>query len=276
MTGLSPSSYYYQKQRNISERERRDADLCDLINRIHSELPAYGYRRICHHLKKHCGLIVNHKRVRRLMRLHGLYSKIRKIVRPPGAIATTEPAIPNLLKNRSVTAINQVWVADITYIRLLRGFLYLAAIMDLFSRKIVGWAISETADHQLTCDALRGAIQQRKPQPGILHHSDQGVQYCSRIYLEILRENGFLLSMSRKGNPYDNAFMESFMKTLKVEEVYLYNYETIKDVIKRIPFFLEEIYNKRRLHSSLGYQTPTEFEIFTTKQQELSTLKNLA
>ena len=168
---------------------------------------------------------------------------------------------PNLLKDHGpLTDLNEVWVTDITYIRISTGFIYLAAIMDLFSRRIVGWAISRRINADLVVAALRMAIETRRPGVGCIHHSDQGVQYACREYIELLEEWCFKISMSRKGNPYDNAAMESFFKTLKYEEVFLLQYETEEDVLERVPHFIEEVYNTKRLHSSIGYLTPVEFE----------------
>ncbi len=169
------------------------------------------------------------------------------------------PVYPNLLKNRQVCTVNAVWVADITYIRIRSSFVYLAAILDLYSRRVVGWALSKRIDTELCVSALQMALETRRARDCI-HHSDRGVQYASAQYVGLLRQHGLQISMSRKGNPYDNAFMESFYKTLKYEEVHLANYETYADVIERLPFFLEDVYNRKRLHSSLGYVPPVEFE----------------
>jgi transposase InsO family protein len=166
---------------------------------------------------------------------------------------------PNLLRKRQIRSVNQVWVADITYIRIRSSFVYLAAILDLYSRKVVGWAISKRIDTELCLAALQMALKDR-PARGCIHHSDRGVQYASAEYVALLRQHGLEISMSRKANPYDNAFMESFYKTLKYEEVHLWNYETYEDVIERLPFFIEEVYNRKRLHSSIGYVPPVEFE----------------
>lgn len=174
------------------------------------------------------------------------------------------PVYPNLLKKRQVRAVNQVWVADITYIRIRARFVYLAAILDLYSRKVVGWAISRRIDSELCLTALQMAVKRRSAR-GCIHHSDRGVQYASAAYVALLGRHGLKISMSRKGNPYDNAFMESFYKTLKYEEVHLWNYETFQDVIERLPFFLEEVYNRKRLHSSIGYVPPAEFEASVLK-----------
>jgi len=162
-------------------------------------------------------------------------------------------------------------VADITYIRILTGFLYLAVILDLFSRKVIGWALSHHIDTQLTLTALRMALEERRPPCGCIHHSDRGVQYASYAYVDELRGAEMQISMSRKGNPYDNAAAESFMKTLKYEEVYLWDYRTVEDVRERIPYFLQEVYNQKRLHSALGYCPPNEFEeVWEAKTQPYS------
>ena len=202
---------------------------------------------------------MNAKRIRRVMTKYDL-----RPITGRTFIRTTDsrhafPVHPNRIKNRQVRAVNQVWVSDITYIRIRSSFLYLAAILDLYSRKIVGWAISKRIDTELCLTALRMALEGR-PAQGCIHHSDRGVQYASADYVGLLRQHGLQISMSAKGNPYDNAFMESFYKTLKYEEVHLWNYETYEDVIERLPFFLEEVYNRKRLHSSIGYVPPTEFE----------------
>lgn len=156
--------------------------------------------------------------------------------------------------------VNQVWASDITYIRIENGFVFLAVILDLYSRKVIGWSLSKKIDRNLTINALQMAIARRKPPKGIIHHSDRGVQYLCYEYVDLLKENGFHILCSRKGNPYDNAWVESFMKTLKDNEVYMWHYETFIDVIERIPYFIEEVYNKKRLHSSLQYFSPEEFE----------------
>jgi transposase InsO family protein len=259
VAGLPSSTFYYKPDKqHRKRRDDEDEKLRQRIERSHDEFPGYGYRRVKRDLKRR-GHKVNEKRVRRVMKKFEL-----KPITWRTFVRTTDsrhglPVYPNLAKNRKVRAINQVWVADITYIRIRSSFVYLAAILDLYSRKIVGWAISKRIDTELCVAALRMALETRRAR-GCIHHSDRGVQYASVAYVALLREHGLQISMSAKGNPYDNAFMESFYKTLKYEEVHLWNYETYEDVIERLPFFLEEVYNRKRLHSSIGYVPPAEFE----------------
>jgi len=174
---------------------------------------------------------------------------------------------PNLIQGFTVSTINQLWVADLTYIRILTCFVYLAVILDAFSRKAIGYSLSRRIDTELAFGALKMAICDRHPKPGCIHHSDRGVQYASREYVKELKHYGFQISMTRKGNPYENAHAESFIKTLKSEEVSLWEYRTMEDVLERIPYFIEGVYNQKRLHSSLGYRPPCEFEAMVTATQ---------
>jgi transposase InsO family protein len=172
----------------------------------------------------------------------------------------TYSVYPNLISEFTPTGINQLWVADITYVRLREAFVYLAVVLDAWSRRVIGWQLGHTLEAELAVKALSRAIADRTVPEGIIHHSDRGAQYCADGYVELLKSAGFRISMSRTGNPYDNALAESFMRTLKCEEVYLNNYRDIDDARERIGDFLEDYYNRRRLHSSLGYQTPVIFE----------------
>jgi len=282
MIGLSTSSYYYKPKVDPQEKAKQDCDLRDQIEAIQAVFPRYGYRRLRHHLARE-GLTVNEKRVRRVMREYGLYPEIRKAF----SIATTDsdhsfPVSENLVKNREVNGPNEVWVADSTYIRILPGFVYLAVILDLFSRKVIGWAIARSLHKEICLEALKMALETRDPSPGCIHHSARGVPYASEEYVDLLKANGFRISTSRKGNPYDKAFAESFMKTLKHEEVLLADYETYADVIARVPYFIEEVYNKKRRHSALGYVPPEEFEQRMLEQsktvgtQQLSSGENVS
>jgi putative transposase len=260
MIGLAVSSFYYHPKLAPRGRGMADADLRDKIEGIQAEFPRYGYRRMKRHLQRE-GLTVNAKRIRRVMRAYGLLAEIRQAFVP----VTTDsdhafPVYENLVKHREVNGPNEIWVGDITYIRIATGFVYLAVLLDLFSRKVIGWAIARRLHRELCLAALHMALETREPPPGGIHHSDRGVQYASHDYVALLQSRGLQISMARKGNPYDNAYAESFMKTLKHEEVSLWNYETYAEVIERLPYFIEEVYNKTRLHSALGYVPPEEFE----------------
>lgn len=259
---LARSTYYYQlKHRDrILERERRDAELKELIDSVHIDFPYYGYRMLHHELEDR-GHTINEKRIRRIQKKFGLFATmVRKFVRTTDSNHKYR-IYPNLLKDQSQPAgLDEVWVTDITYVKIQTSFVYVAVVMDKCSRRIIGYAISKRIDRQLTLGALNMAIETRKPDVGVIHHSDRGVQYACGDYVDLLNEWGFKISMSRKANPYDNAAMESFMKTLKYNEVYLNHYESYTDVIERIPEFIEEVYNKKRLHSALGYLTPVAYE----------------
>jgi transposase InsO family protein len=257
--GLAHSTYYYQPRQQSTKAKKETADLRDRIEQIVVEFTRYGYRRVTHQLRRE-GWKVNHKRVARLMREQSLQCQIKR-----RWVKTTDSehgyrVYPNLLKGLEVSGRNQVWVADITYIRIVTGFLYLAVVLDLFSRKVIGWALSEQINAELTLAGLRMALAERGAVNGCIHHSDRGVQYACHAYVEELEAAGMRISMARKGNPYDNAAAESFMKTLKYEEVYLWDYHSLEDVKHRIPYFLQQVYNHKRLHSALGYVTPEEFE----------------
>jgi transposase InsO family protein len=260
MMKLSTSSFYYKPQQNRAVKDFKDAQIRDEIERIQLERPYAGYRTVHWEMFRRHGQWVNGKKIRRIMKRYGLYAHIRRRF-----LTTTDsnhglPVYPNLIRNMTATAINQVWASDITYIRIGTGFVYLAVILDLFSRRVIGWALAKTLDHRLPVAALRMAIETRHFVPGLIHHSDRGAQYACEEYVAILKEQGIAISMSRMGNPYDNAFAESFMKTLKKEEVYLWDYESFIDVVERIPYFIEEVYNKKRLHSGILYLPPAEFE----------------
>jgi transposase InsO family protein len=256
---LARSSYYYKPKVKRPEQFREEADLRGRIEAICMEFPRYGYRRVTKQLQYE-GWRVNHKRVLRVMRESDLLCRVRRKGTRTTNSKHSFPRYPNLVKERAVTGPNQVWLADITYIRIVTGFMYLAAMLDGWSRRVIGYAISTTIDTSLTLKALRMAIAGRDPGPGVVHHSDQGVQYASTKYVEELKSHGFEISMARVGNPYENARMESFFKTLKYEEVYLWEYRTPGDVLERLPHFLEEVYNQKRLHSALGYRSPNDFE----------------
>jgi transposase InsO family protein len=219
----------------------------------------YGYRRISAELRRR-GLLVNHKRVLRIIREDNLLA-----VQPRAFVVTTDSdhefeVYLNLASRMKLTGMNQLWVADITYIRLKKEFVYLAVILDAFSRKVVGWALGRTLASRLPIAALEQAIVQRQPRPGLVHHSDRGVQYASGDYVKILRKNQMIPSMSRPANPYDNASCESFMKTLKREEIYANDYRDLDHLLGNIEAFIEQYYNRCRLHSALGYRPPEEFE----------------
>lgn len=237
----------------------KDILLRDAIQRIALEMPSYGYRTITRELRRR-GFVANHKRVLRLMREDNLLCLRKKRF---GVTTDSNHAFavyPNLVPTLKLDGVDQLWVADITYIHLLHEFIYLAVILDAYSRRCIGWALESYLDARLTVAALDMALVSRNVRPGLVHHSDRGVQYACGDYTAILKAHGIQISMSRRGNPYDNARAESFMKTLKYEEVYLNEYQTMNQARTDIGQFLEMVYNQKRLHSALGYLPPAEFE----------------
>jgi putative transposase len=242
-----------------SERPDDDLDLRNEIQRIALEFPCYGRPRITAELKRR-GWKVNHKRVARILREDNLLCLRRKKF-----VVTTDSnhglhIYPNLAGSMEPAGIDQLWIADITYIRLETEFVYLAVVLDAYSRRVIGWALDRTLEDDLAIAALKMAFRRRSPSQGLTHHSDRGVQYASNDYTNLLKDHGVRISMSRKGNPYDNAACESFMKTLKYEEVYRQEYRDLADAHSSIERFLEKVYNGKRLHSALGYRPPVEFE----------------
>jgi len=234
-------------------------ELRSQIQKIALQMPSYGYRRVQAELRRR-GQAVNHKRVRRLMREDNLLC-----VRRRSFVRTTDSShgfkvYPNLAKELVLSNLNQLWVADITYIRLRAEFVYLAVLLDAYSRRVIGWELRNSLTAELALGALQMALQNRHFRPGLVHHSDRGVQYAANEYTHLLREHGIQISMSRRGNPYDNAQAESFMKTLKYEEVHRSDYYDQRDVRRSVGRFLDKVYNQKRLHSALSYVPPAEFE----------------
>ena len=257
VVSLSRAPYYRTRQRD--RPVLRDMELRDQLQRLVLQWPRYGYRRLTHALRRQ-GVPANHKRVLRLLREENLLC-----LRPRRGVRTTNsqhglPTYPNLVPTVRLSGLNQLWVADITYIRLAREFIYLAVVLDAYSRRCIGWALDRTLEAALAVTALNQALATRHVGPGLIHHSDQGVQYASGAYTELLKSHQIRISMSRRGRPQDNAQAESFLKTLKYEEVYLVEYDDLADARVRLGHFLEDVYNRKRLHSALGYRPPAEFE----------------
>lgn len=256
--GISRATFYHspiKEERQMAS----DMELRSLIEDIHIELPGYGYRRIRAHLLRE-GKRVNHKRIKRVMKKYSLFSCLKKLLRPRGTNTGIKLFYPNLIRGLKVNGPNQVWAVDLTYIKLLAEYVYLNAVIDVYTRKIVGWALSRDLSHKFCLQALDIAFKKYKPDAGIIHHSDRGVQYACVDYIEYLTKNNFQISQSRLATPEDNAYIESFFKTLKREEIYFKDYKTMNDVKNNLPRFINDVYNSKRLHSSLGYKTPDEFE----------------
>ena len=235
------------------------------MHEIVTETPWYGYRPMTKALRRVLGIEINEKRVRRLMKLDGLIASrktVRRWLSPKHGFAR----YPNIAAELAPTAINQLWVADLTYVRLRSTFVFAAVILDAFSRRCVGWSLMTHLRAELVIDALKMALRRRQPASGLVHHSDQGVQYACGEYVALLKDNGIRPSMSRAGTPYDNAKCERFIKTLKYEEVYVKEYESVSDARRSIGHFIEIVYNQKRLHSALGYVPPAEFEAAQLEQ----------
>jgi len=256
--GVSRASFYRFGE-GRPPRPEADMDLRDAIQRIALEWPSYGRPRITAELRRR-GWVVNPKRVYRLMREDNLLC-----VRKRKFVVTTDSnhdrrVYPNLAGNMVLTGIDQLWVADITYIRLETEFVYLAVVIDAYSRRVMGWALDDTVEDDLPLTALRRALELRQPGPGWVHHSDRGSQYASGDYTDLLKVHGCQISMSHKASPWENAGCESWMKTLKAEEVYRQEYRDLAEARASISQFIDEVYNRKRLHSALGYRPPVEFE----------------
>jgi putative transposase len=258
LAGVSRAGFY----RHLVEVEpdEEEMELRDAIQRIYLEHRRhYGCRRITAQLR-HSGMLVNRKRVARLMREDNLIAvSQRKFVVTTDSKHALQVYL-NLAARMEVTTVNQLWVADITYIRLLRDFVFLAVILDAYSRRVLGRCLARSLHNELTLSALQQAIASRHPQPGLVHHSDRGVQYASREYTKLLEAHGLIPSMSRPGNPWENASCESFMSTLKREEIYCRDYQDYDDLQQHLEEFIDQYYNRQRLHSALGYRTPADFE----------------
>jgi putative transposase len=256
-------SWHYYERSSARVESRADVELRDAIEHIVLEFPGYGYRRVTKELHRR-GWLVNHKRVLRIMREEPLLCQLKRRF-----VSTTDSAhgfggYPNLIKDAQIDGLDQAWISDITYVRLPATFCYLASTLDDYSRKCIGWHLSRWMDTRLTLAALEMALSARRPEAGLIHHSDQGVQYASAEYVSRLEEVEARTSMAAVGNPYENAKAESFFRTLKMEEVYLKDCQSFEEAEENISEFIEEVYNQKRLHSSLGYLPPVEFEAVHT------------
>jgi len=270
LAAVSRVGYY----RALLEKKPEEAEMAvhaaiqEVVLRHHRR---YGYRRVTADLRRQ-GMIINHKRVLRIMREDNLLAiRYRKYILTTDSQHEQEVYV-NLAARMTVTGINQLWVADITYIRLRVEFVFLAVIIDRFSRKAIGWALDRTLAARVAVRALRDAVARRQPPPGVVHHSDQGIQYACTDYVQELNTNHMVASMSRPANPYDNAVCESFMKTLKQEEIYCHQYRGLEELSAHLEEFIENYYNRQRLHSALGYRTPEEFERDTAAAGPLAAL----
>jgi transposase InsO family protein len=272
--GRVSRSGFYRFDKDAKPGPDPDMELRDAVQRIALEWPSYGRPRITQELRRR-GWTVNAKRVYRLLREDNLLC-----VRKRKFVVTTDSnhgrkVYPNLARDVVLTGVDQLWRADLTYIRLREEFVFLAVILDAFSRRVIGWALDRNMEDELTLRALRMAIKHRSIQPGLVHHSDRGSQYASNDYTDLLKANGIDISMSRKANPWDNAACESFMKTLKYEEVLRNEYRDLAEARASIHEFLERVYNQKRLHSALGYMPPAEFEAQLAAQNKEAAARQL-
>lgn len=255
LAGISRSAFY----RWHEQSSERDMAVRVAMHDVAVEFPWYGYRPMTRALNRALGIAINEKRVRRLMKEDGLLGARKTLKRwfsPKHGFAR----YPNLAAEFVPTGIDQLWVADLTYVRLRSTFVFVAVVLDAFSRRCIGWSLMTHLRAELVIEALQMALRRRRPKPGLIHHSDQGVQYACDAYVELLRANQIAPSMSRAGTPYDNAICERFIKTLKYEEVYVKEYDSVSDARRSIGHFIELVYNRKRLHSALGYVPPVEFE----------------
>lgn len=263
--GVSPATYYRQRQAAVPAAVNGNGPkVRQAIQQIALEMPSYGHRPMTAELGRR-GLSAGRERVLRYMREDNLLCRRRRPF-----VSTTDArhalkVFPNLARDLVVSGPDQLWVADITYIRLPREFVYLAVVLDAFSRRVLGWALERHMMTELALSALQMALNRRQPQPGLMHHSDQGKQYAAAAYVSLLVKHQFRISMSRTANPYDNAKAERFMRTVKYEEVYLADYQTLTEARASVSHFIEEVYNRKRLHSALGYRPPVEFELLCSQ-----------